>query len=300
MEPDYAMRKYSVQTAAMKTVTTIAELRGEVRAWRGKGDSVVLVPTMGALHEGHLSLVRLAGETGERTVVSIFLNPAQFAASEDFDSYPRDYDTDVEKLARLGVDLVFMPPVEEIYPEGFSTRVSVERLSEGLCGASRPHFFGGVATVVAKLLNQCRPDVAIFGEKDYQQLLVIARMARDLDLDVEIVGAPIVREPDGLAMSSRNAYLSADERAQAPLLYRTIAEAAEALGRGGAPAEVLDAARGKLTQGGFEIDYLEVREAGTLAPVTCSVSTPARVFAAAMLGRTRLIDNVAVPERKPG
>ncbi|MFQ5625202.1 MAG: pantoate--beta-alanine ligase [Methyloligellaceae bacterium] len=279
----------------MKTVTTIAELRSEVRAWRSQGDKIVLVPTMGALHEGHLSLVRLAGKTGDRTVVSIFLNPAQFAPHEDFDSYPRDYDKDLEKLGQLGVDLVFMPTCEEIYPQGFSTQVSVQGLSEGLCGASRPHFFAGVATVVAKLLNQCRPDVAIFGEKDYQQLLVIARMARDLDMEVEILGAPLIREPDGLAISSRNAYLSADEREKAPLLYQTISEVAEALAGGGAITEVLDAAAEQLTQGGFEIDYLEVRNADNLAPVTTRAIEPARVFAAVMLGKTRLIDNVAVP-----
>ena len=295
MEPDYAMPGHSLKAVTLKTITTIAELRSEVRAWRSHGDKIVLVPTMGALHEGHLSLVRLAGETGDRTVVSIFLNPAQFAADEDFDSYPRDYDKDLEKLGQLGVDLVFMPPREEIYPQGFSTQVGIQGLSEGLCGASRPHFFAGVATVVAKLLNQCRPDVAIFGEKDYQQLLVIARMARDLDLDVEILGAPLIREPDGLAMSSRNAYLSADEREKAPLLHQTISELAEALAGGGAITEVLGAAAERLTQGGFEIDYLEVRNADSLAPVTTCVNAPTRVFAAVMLGKTRLIDNVAVP-----
>ena len=279
----------------MKTVSTIAELRTEVHAWRSQGEKIVLVPTMGALHEGHLSLVRMAGDSGDRTVVSIFLNPAQFAPDEDFDSYPRDTDKDVEKLRPLGVDLLFMPRREEIYPQDFSTLITVPGVAEGLCGASRPHFFSGVATVVAKLLNQCRPDVAIFGEKDFQQLLVIRRLARDLDMDVEILGAPIIREPDGLAMSSRNAYLSADEREKAPLLYQTINEVANAIAVGEAIVDLLDAAGKRLTQAGFEVEYLEARDADTLAPVTTRANTPTRVFAAVMLGKTRLIDNVAVP-----
>jgi len=214
--------RFGTKAAKLKTVTTIAELRDCVDAWRSHGEKIVLVPTMGALHEGHLSLVKLAGDTGDRTIVSIFVNPAQFAPNEDFGSYPREYDEDLEKLTQLDVDLVFMPPRQEIYPDDFSTHVEVRGLSQGLCGVSRPHFFGGVATVVAKLLNQCRPDVAIFGEKDYQQLLIIRRMARDLDMDVEILGAPLVREQDGLAMSSRNAYLTRQERATAPLLYPII------------------------------------------------------------------------------
>ena len=279
----------------MKTVSTIAELRTEVHAWRSQGEKIVLVPTMGALHEGHLSLVRMAGDSGDRTVVSIFLNPAQFAPDEDFDSYPRDTDKDVEKLRPLGVDLLFMPRREEIYPQDFSTLITVPGVAEGLCGASRPHFFSGVATVVAKLLNQCRPDVAIFGEKDFQQLLVIRRLARDLDMDVEILGAPIIREPDGLAMSSRNAYLSADEREKAPLLYQTINEVANAIAVGETIVDLLDAAGKRLTQAGFEVEYLEARDADTLAPVTTRANTPTRVFAAVMLGKTRLIDNVAVP-----
>lgn len=279
----------------MKTVSTIAELRTEVHAWRSQGEKIVLVPTMGALHEGHLSLVRMAGDSGDRTVVSIFLNPAQFAPDEDFDSYPRDTDKDVEKLRPLGVDLLFMPRREEIYPQDFSTLITVPGVAEGLCGASRPHFFSGVATVVAKLLNQCRPDVAIFGEKDFQQLLVIRRLARDLDMDVEILGAPIIREPDGLAMSSRNAYLSADDREKAPLLYQTINEVANAIAVGETIVDLLDAAGKRLTQAGFEVEYLEARDADTLAPVTTRANTPTRVFAAVMLGKTRLIDNVAVP-----
>ena len=281
--------------ANLKTVTTIAQLKRCVDEWRSSGDRIVLVPTMGALHAGHLSLVKLAGETGDRTVVSIFVNPEQFAPNEDFGSYPRDYDEDLKKLAQLDVDLVFMPPREEVYPEDFSTHVEVLELSEGLCGVSRPHFFGGVATVVAKLLNQCRPDVAIFGEKDYQQLLVIRRMARDLDMGVEILGGPLIREEDGLAMSSRNVYLAPEERRKAPLLYQTIRELAQQLAGGGDIAILCEAAAKRLALAGFEIDYLEVRHSETLAPVTSHVTERARVFAAVMLGKTRLIDNVAVP-----
>jgi pantoate--beta-alanine ligase len=284
--------------AIIKTVASIKDLRNMVDDWRRAGDKITLVPTLGALHEGHLSLVKLAKKMGGRTVVSIFVNPAQFAPHEDFDSYPREHEKDLEHLAALGVDLVFMPPHDEVYPVDFSTHVTVEGLSDGLCGASRPHFFGGVATVVAKLLNQCRPDIAIFGEKDYQQLLVIRRMARDLDLDVEIVGGPIIREADGLAMSSRNAYLTPEERKKAPLLYKTVSEITEALGKGKSTHEVLEDSRKNLTQAGFDVDYLEVRNANTLVPLEGRISEPARVFAAAMLGKTRLIDNVAVSGRR--
>lgn len=279
----------------IRTTTTIAGLRAEVASWRRENERIVLVPTMGALHEGHLSLVRLANEQGDRTVVSIFVNPAQFAPYEDFDNYPRDHESDLEKLSALGVDLVFMPPREEVYPEDFSTHITVEGLSEGLCGASRPHFFGGVATVVAKLLNQCRPDAAIFGEKDYQQLLVIRRMARDLDMDVEILGGAIVREEDGLAMSSRNAYLTAAERKKAPELFRTISGIAKELGAGADEKALLEDGRKRLTESGFNVDYLEVRDASSLDPVTGRIDVPARVFGAVVLGKTRLIDNVAVP-----
>jgi len=281
--------------ASVNTFKAIKDLRSAVADWRSAGEKTVLVPTMGALHEGHLSLVRLARKTGERIIVSIFVNPAQFAPHEDFDSYPREHEKDLEHLAVLDVDLVFMPPRDEVYPEDFSTHVTVEGLSEGLCGASRPHFFGGVATVVAKLLNQCRPDVAIFGEKDYQQLLVIRRMARDLDMDVEILGGPIVREADGLAMSSRNAYLTPGERKNAPRLYRTIYEISEAIAAGKSTHELLEEGRKRLQQAGFDVDYLEVRNAENLAPIEARVKEPARVLAAAMLGKTRLIDNVAVP-----
>lgn len=282
----------------LKILKTIKDLRKTVDSWRNDNEIIVLVPTMGALHEGHLSLVKLAKETGDRTVVSIFVNPAQFAPHEDFDSYPREHDKDLDQLAELNVDLVFMPPRNEVYPETFSTHVTVEGLSDGLCGASRPHFFGGVSTVVAKLLNQCRPDVAIFGEKDFQQLLVIRRMASDLDMNVEILGGPIVREDDGLAMSSRNAYLTPEQRKIAPLLYKTVVTIAETLASGKAGDDLLNATSNDLSQAGFNVDYLEVRNAETLELSISNTGEPRRVFAAAALGKTRLIDNVAVPELK--
>ena len=273
----------------------IAELRARVKEWRKTEETVALVPTMGALHEGHLSLVRMAKEKAGRVVVSIFVNPAQFAPHEDFDSYPRERDEDIAKLAALGVDLVFAPPREEVYPPGFATRVAVDGLSEGLCGVSRPHFFGGVATVVAKLLNQCQADYAIFGEKDYQQRLVIRRMARDLDIDTDILGGPIVREADGLAMSSRNAYLSAQERKIAPLLHATLVDAAQAITDGGNISAALEKGTQALEDAGFKVDYFEARNAETLAPVENTAVGPVRLFCAAFLGKTRLIDNVAVP-----
>ena len=279
----------------INTVRTVDELRAIIADWRTAGHKIILVPTMGALHKGHLSLVRLAKEIGDRVVVSIFVNPAQFAPNEDFDSYPRTFEGDLEKLSELDTDLVFAPPRNEVYPPDFSTHITVEGLSDGLCGTSRPHFFGGVATVVAKLLNQCRPDIAIFGDKDYQQLLVIRRMSRDLDLGVEIIGGPIVREGDGLAMSSRNAYLTADERRRAPELHETIEDIAQGLADGKSTRPLLDKGHARLKEAGFDVDYLEVRNAESLAPINGKVQEPARVFAAAMLGKTRLIDNIAVP-----
>lgn len=277
-----------------KKIDTVAALRKQAAKWRKNGETTALVPTMGALHEGHLSLVRLARKKADRVVVSIFVNPAQFAPGEDLATYPRDEEGDTAKLAALGVDVIFAPGASEMYPPDFSTQVQVSGLTEGLCGRSRPHFFGGVATVVSKLLLQCLPDWAIFGEKDYQQLLVIRRMARDLDIPVKILGGPIVREKDGLAMSSRNAYLSDDERARAPMLHKTIAAAARKLADGAEVADVLETAHGDLADAGFSVDYLEVRNAEALTPIAGKVSEPARVFAAAFLGKTRLIDNVPV------
>jgi pantoate--beta-alanine ligase len=275
-------------------VRTVADLRAQIAKWRKEGERVALVPTMGALHRGHLALVALAKNEADRAVVSIFVNPIQFGPREDFNLYPRDEAGDLEKLAGAGADLVFMPDVDEMYPPGFSTRVNVGDLTDDLCGAARPNHFDGVATVVAKLLLQCAPDTAILGEKDYQQLLVIKRLVRDLNIPVEIVGAPIVRETDGLALSSRNAYLSLAERKIAPLLHRTIAEVAADLANGRGADDAAEAARFKLEAAGFRVNYVAVRDPDTLKPLHGPVKR-ARVLAAAFLGKTRLIDNVPVP-----
>lgn len=282
----------------LATVRSVRALRKRVAAWRHAGETIALVPTMGALHEGHLSLVRLAKKKADRAVVSIFVNPAQFAPSEDLATYPRDEIGDRNKLAALGVDLIFAPTEKEMYPPDYSTRIHVEDVSEGLCGAARPHFFGGVATVVGKLLIQCLPDIAIFGDKDYQQLLVVRRLARDLDIPVKIIGAPIVREPDGLAMSSRNAYLTAKERKIAPLLHATIKDVAADIAAGRPVDEALAAGRERIIAAAFDLDYLEVRDAKSLKLVEEKVEGPARVLVGAYLGRTRLIDNVAVPRKR--
>jgi pantoate--beta-alanine ligase len=218
--------------APIATVRTVKELRAEVAKWRDAGETVALVPTMGALHAGHLSLIGIAKNHATRIVASIFVNPAQFGPKEDFKRYPRDEAGDLAKLAQAGVDLVYIPHTAEMYPRGFATKVTLPSLTEDLCGAARPNHFEGVATVVAKLLLQCAPDIAVFGEKDYQQLLVIKRLVRDLNIPVEIVGGPIVREEDGLALSSRNAYLSPEQRKAAPLLHKTIEEVAADLARG--------------------------------------------------------------------
>lgn len=278
-------------------VRTVRGVRNHVDAWRKKRQSVALVPTMGALHEGHLSLVELARSRARRVVVSLFVNPTQFAPHEDFDAYPRDEAGDRRKLARAGADLLYAPKAREVYPPGFATRVQVGGVAEGLEGASRPHFFGGVATVVTKLLMQVRPDVAVFGEKDYQQLKVIQQVVRDLDLGVTILAGPTVREADGLAMSSRNAYLRADERIIAPLLHRTIADVASDIAEGRQPEEALAAGRARLQASGFAVDYLEARGANSLRPLAEAEGEPVRVLAAAYLGTTRLIDNVPVPRR---
>jgi pantoate--beta-alanine ligase len=274
---------------------TIADLRRHVALWRKAGERVGLVPTMGALHEGHLALVRAARSECDRVVASIFVNPKQFAPSEDLASYPRREAADFDVLRAAGVDLVFAPATAEIYPPDFSTVVQVSGLTTGLCGAHRAGHFDGVATVVTKLLIQSLPDAAYFGEKDYQQLMVVRRLARDLDIPVRIVGVPTVREPDGLAMSSRNAYLSHEERRIAPGLARMLRNLAATIARqpAGAAGEI---ARGvaELKNAGFAVEYLEVRDAETLAPVVTEVTAPARVFAAVHLGRTRLIDNMPI------
>ena len=281
----------------LPVVRTVADLRAVVAGWKAAGERVAMIPTMGALHSGHLSLIALGRQKADRTVASIFVNPAQFAPHEDFDAYPRGEAEDAAKLAEAGCDLLFAPNAREMYPDGFATTVNVATgVSEPLEGVSRPHFFGGVATVVAKLLIQCGPDVAIFGEKDYQQLLVIKRMARDLDLPVEILGGPTAREADGLALSSRNAYLTPEERAAARALPAAMRYAVAALKDGGEIIDVEGAVMASLTGAGFrQIDYVEVRDGATLERLGPGPATAgARVFVAAWMGRTRLIDNWGV------
>lgn len=280
--------------AGLPAARTIAELRAGVHAWRGEGMSVALVPTMGALHEGHLSLIRLALAEADRVCVSLFVNPTQFGPNEDFDRYPRDEAADAAKIAAVGAHLLFAPDPREVYPPGHLTRIQVPVLGDELEGAFRPGFFTGVATVVAKLLLMALPDVAIFGAKDYQQLQVIRRMVADLDIPVRILGGETVREADGLALSSRNAYLGEDERRIAPALHKTIAAVARSVAAGAEPAEAeAKAQQGLLAAGFTRVDYVAVRDAGTLAAWQ-GRSRPARVLGAAWLGRTRLIDNVAV------
>ncbi len=271
----------------------VAPLRAQAAAWRKAGERIVLVPTMGALHAGHLALVARARDLGQRTVASIFVNPTQFGPTEDFSRYPRDVETDLALLAEAGADAAYLPDVATMYPPGFATRIEVDAVSEGLCGAFRPGHFSGVATVVTKLLNQVQPDIALFGEKDYQQLLVIRRAVRDLDLPIDIQGVPTLREADGLALSSRNRYLSADERRAAPVLHAVLDTIARGLSAGREAGPLLDAGRAKLEAAGFgPVQYLEIRDAETLASVE-RPEGPVRILAAAYLGRTRLIDNIA-------
>jgi pantoate--beta-alanine ligase len=280
----------------IRVVHTRAELRETVRSWHAAGQRVALVPTMGALHAGHLALVRLARGQADRVVVSIFVNPTQFAPHEDFGRYPRTLDADVEKLAGVAADLVYAPAGDEMYPEGFATRVVPEGgPAAGLESDARPHFFGGVATVVTKLLRQAEPDLAVFGEKDWQQLQVVKRLVADLDLGVEIVAGPTEREPDGLALSSRNAYLSAEHRAAAPALHRALTEAAALIGGGAPMGPTLARARSSVEAVGFTVDYLEGRHASDLTPIEGPHHGPVRLLVAARIGGTRLIDNVAVP-----
>jgi pantoate--beta-alanine ligase len=271
----------------------VADLRKARSAKRGSQQTIALVPTMGALHEGHLSLIRRAQSRADRVVVSIFVNPAQFAPTEDFGSYPRTFDADLAALRALAVDLVWAPAAETMYPQGFATRLVPEGPAlAGLEDAFRPQFFAGVATVVAKLLTQCEPDIAIFGEKDYQQLKVITRLARDLDLKTRILGAPIVREADGLARSSRNVYLTPREREAAPTLYRVLKDCAAAIAAGRPISAVLEDGGTTIRQAGFALDYLEARHADTLAPMRSIKEGPIRLLVAARIGKTRLIDNV--------
>jgi pantoate--beta-alanine ligase len=282
----------------MQTIARLDPLRRAVAARRAEG-AVALVPTMGALHEGHLTLVREARKVAAHVVVSIFVNPRQFGAGEDLDAYPRQLEADCALLRDEGVSLVWAPDRSEVYPEGYATNISVSGVSEGLCGGTRPGHFDGVATVVCKLFNQVQPDLAFFGEKDWQQLAVIRRMARDLDLLHPavggIIGVPTVREADDLAMSSRNAYLTADQRAHAAALPRAMAEAIAAIEAGAAVAGTLDALKLALIGAGFaSIDYAELRHANSLAPLAALNGEPARLLVAARIGKARLIDNMPV------
>jgi pantoate--beta-alanine ligase len=273
---------------------TVSDLRRRVAEWRRAGEAVALVPTMGALHEGHLSLVRLGRSRARRTVTSIFVNPTQFAPTEDFDKYPRTFEDDLAKLATVGCDLVWAPNAKEMYPEGFATRVVPAGAAEGLETDFRPHFFGGVATVCCKLFTQAGADFAAFGEKDYQQLCVIRQMVRDLNLPIEILPGPTVREADGLAMSSRNRYLTPDERARAVVIHDVIRRVAAAARDGRHEAAIADGSTALAAAGFGPIDYIAVRDAETLKEWAAGNGRPGRVLAAAWLGKTRLIDNLAV------
>lgn len=279
----------------VKILRDVASLQAQVAEWRARGETIALTPTMGALHAGHVSLVALAKQQASRVVMSIFVNPTQFAPSEDFSSYPRRFDEDTAKFEAASGDLLFAPSVEEMYGQGFATRLELSGpAAAGLEDRFRPTHFSGVATIVAKLLNQCRPDVAIFGEKDYQQLKVIERMARDLDFPTRILGAPTIREHDGLALSSRNLYLSAQERVAAPSLHAALSHCAFAINQGQGIDAALAAARASVAAAGFSIDYIEARHGETLAPIAARGDGPIRLLAAAKLGKTRLIDNIAV------
>jgi pantoate--beta-alanine ligase len=273
---------------------TLKVLDRTIGRYRVAGETLALVPTMGALHAGHLALVRRARRRANRVVVSIFVNPAQFAPTEDFSTYPRTFETDIAALRAEHVDLVWAPPRELMYPEGFATSINVRGpATVDLEDRFRPHFFGGVATVVAQLFTQCRPDFALFGEKDYQQLKTVTRMAIDLDLKVKVVGVPTVREKDGLALSSRNAYLSQAERAVAPTLYRTLRESAARIAAREPIARVMSEGWLAIEAAGFAVDYFEARHADTLRRIETTQDGPVRLLVAARLGMTRLIDNIA-------
>src|SRR6516164_7599753 len=276
-------------------VRTVLALRRAVDQLRVRKATVALVPTMGALHDGHVSLVRMAKRRATKVIVSIFVNPAQFAPTEDFGSYPRTWQADLAKLAAEKVDLIWSPEVKAMYPDGFATRVAPEGpATVGLEDRFRPHFFGGVATVVCKLFTQCRPDLAIFGEKDFQQLRVVTRMAGDLDLGVKVIGSKTVRERDGLAMSSRNVYLSPEQRRVAPELYRAMKQSAARLRAGDDVQAVMAGGVEMVGRAGFAVDYFEVRNAETLAPVASAAERPLRILVAAKIVKTRLIHNMAV------
>ncbi|WP_184014623.1 pantoate--beta-alanine ligase [Sphingobium boeckii] len=278
----------------MQTVSDLQSLRAAIGSFRDDGLSIALVPTMGALHAGHMALIEEAKRRADRVVASIFVNPRQFAPNEDLDAYPRKEKADAAMLEEAGCALLWLPDVAAMYPAGFATNVSVSGVTDGLDGAARPGHFDGVATVVSKLFNQVRPDVALFGEKDYQQLAVIRRMAIDLDMGLEVLGVPTQREEDGLALSSRNAYLSPEEREAARALPRALGDAARAIAGGGDVAEALAKAVASLEKAGFgPIDYISLNDAETLAPMK-TLARPARLLAAARMGRTRLIDNLPI------
>ncbi|GEM72569.1 pantoate--beta-alanine ligase [Sphingomonas aquatilis] len=277
----------------MQTVRDLAGLRDAVAAFRAEGATIALVPTMGALHAGHMALVEAARRPGTKVIASIFVNPKQFGPNEDLARYPRREAADARLLADHGCDLLWAPPVEVMYPEGFATNVSVSGVSDGLDGAARPGHFDGVATVVTKLFNQTRADVAYFGEKDFQQLAVIRRFVADLDMAIEIIGVPTQRDDDGLALSSRNIYLDEEQRAKAIALPRALGVAARSIARGDDPEGALAEARGALVAAGFEVDYVALADAETLAE-SPAADRPRRLLAAARMGTTRLIDNVAV------
>ena len=274
---------------------TVAKLRRAIHSDRRPTQTIALVPTMGALHSGHLKLVNEAKRRARRVVVSIFVNPTQFAPTEDFGSYPRTFEADIKALTALKVDAVWAPTAAEMYPDGFATRIAPEGAAlAGLEDKFRPHFFGGVATVVTKLFTQVRPDFALFGQKDYQQLRVVTQMAKDLDLAVKVVGIPTVREKDGLALSSRNVYLSEAERVVAPVLHRTLKACAARIKQGEPIEMVMEEGGHDIRRAGFALDYLEARHALTLKPVASLKDGPIRLLVAAKIGKTRLIDNLGV------
>lgn len=282
----------------MEVVRTIAELRQHTSRWRIAGQTIGLIPTMGALHDGHLSLIKLAQEKCDRVIATIFVNPRQFLPNEDFEEYPRNEESDIEKLIAMGVDLLFAPKAPEMYQPDASTTVVISKLTDCLCATSRPGFFDGVGTVVTKLLIQALPDLAIFGEKDYQQLLVIKRLTRDLDIPAEIVGAPTIREADGLAVSSRNVFLSKANRETASKVFEILKKTATAIAQGNDVLVACEEARSELMLAGFsEIDYFEARHSETLELIQ-SFENSGRLFAAVWLGSTRLIDNLEIKEYK--
>jgi len=283
--------------APMEILRRKKDLRTRVTAWHMAGLTVGMVPTMGALHHGHLSLVREIQKYVDKVVVSIFVNPKQFGPNEDFDKYPRQEAEDIKKLTEGKVDLLYAPQPEEIYPDGFLTNVSVTRITEGLCAAKRPGHFDGVTTVVTKLLLQCLPDVALFGEKDFQQYTVLKQLTKDLDIPTRVICGKLIRDPDGLATSSRNVYLSPDERRIALEIPKTLKQVVQEAAEGILPLQqVLDKAKRHLMDCGFrEVQYLEIRQSDDLAPVTGKITAPSRVLVAAVVGATRLIDNMPIP-----